>query len=107
MRIVLFSIVAAFLSLRPLEAQSPAAVFTQYCVTCHNARLKTAGVVLDPTEATHPGSNPEVWEKVIRKLRSAAMPPPGAPRPDQATYDSVASFLENELDETALLITVE
>src|SRR5262245_25069113 len=101
MRIVFFSIVAALISLTPLEAQSPAAVFTQYCVTCHNARLKTAGLVIDPTETTHPGSNPEVWEKVIRKLRSAAMPPPGAPRPDQATYDSVASFLEKELDEAA------
>ena len=67
---------------------APIAVFTQYCVTCHNAKLKTAGLVLDPSGITHAGANAEPWEKVIRKLRSAAMPPPGAPRPDQATYDS-------------------
>ena len=29
------------------------------------------------------------------------MPPPGAPRPDQATYDSLAGFLETELDRAA------
>src|SRR5436190_8044670 len=85
----------------PLQAQTPAAVFTQYCVTCHNARLKTAGLVIDPAETSRISANPEVWEKVIRKLRSATMPPPGAPRPDKATYDSVATFLESELDRSA------
>ena len=29
------------------------------------------------------------------------MPPPGAPRPDAATYDRVATFLETELDRAA------
>src|SRR5437016_7674310 len=85
----------------PLQAQTPAAVFTQYCVTCHNARLKTAGLVIDPAETGRVSSNAEVWEKVIRKLRSATMPPPGLPRPDKATYDSVAAFLESELDRAA------
>src|SRR5437762_12962652 len=85
----------------PLQAQTPAAVFTQYCVTCHNARLKTAGLVIDPAETSRVSANPEVWEKVIRKLRSATMPPPGAPRPDKATYDAVATFLETELDRAA------
>src|SRR5258708_338253 len=82
-------------------AQSPSALFTQYCVTCHNARLKTGGFVLDPAEAAHPSSNPEQWEKVIRKLRSFAMPPAGSPRPDEATYESVAAFLETEIDRAA------
>src|SRR5579862_2721519 len=78
--------------------RSPAAVINQYCVTCHNARLKTAGLVLDPSELARAGSNPELWEKVDRKLRSYAMPPAGAPRPDEATYQAVASYLETELD---------
>src|SRR5579871_6246014 len=68
------------------EASSPAAstqaMVAKYCVTCHNARLKTAGLVLEPGELTHVGSNPEQWEKVVRKLRTGAMPPTGAPRPD-------------------------
>jgi hypothetical protein len=42
-----------------------------------------------------------VWEKVVRKLRTAAMPPAGAPRPDAATYDSFATYLETELDRSA------
>jgi cytochrome c5 len=80
---------------------TPTAVFNQYCVTCHNARLKTADLVLDPAELTHVATNPEMWEKVIRKLRTNAMPPAGARRPDQATYDATASFLEAELDRAA------
>ncbi len=78
----------------------PAAVFTRYCVTCHNATLKTAGFDLNP-DMTQVAANAETWEKVIRKLRTNAMPPAGAPRPDQATYDATASFLETELDRAA------
>src|SRR6266850_1627818 len=85
----------------PAQAQTPAAVFTRYCVTCHNARLKTAGLAIDPADLSRVSANPELWEKVVRKLRSAEMPPAGAPRPDQATYDSVATFLETELDRSA------
>jgi hypothetical protein len=70
-------------------------------VTCHNARLKTAGLVIDPADVTRVSANPELWEKVIRKLRSAAMPPAGSPRPDKTTYDAVATFLESELDRAA------
>ena len=28
--------------------QQQAQVFTKYCTTCHNERLKTAGLVIDP-----------------------------------------------------------
>jgi mono/diheme cytochrome c family protein len=79
-------------------ATPPAEVFSQYCVTCHNARLKTAGIAIDPAELSHVSANPELWEKVVRKLRSTAMPPAGSPRPDQKTYDATATFLETELD---------
>jgi hypothetical protein len=71
-------------------------------VNCHNERAKTAGLVLDPAELTRVGENAEVWEKVVRKLRSNAMPPPGVSRPDPATYETMASFLEGELDRAAV-----
>jgi mono/diheme cytochrome c family protein len=80
---------------------APAAVMEQYCITCHNPRLKTAGLVIDAAELGRVGTNPELWEKVVRKLRSGAMPPLNAPRPDKPTYDSVSSFLETELDRAA------
>src|SRR5438270_4880197 len=99
-RILLFVTVILTLAASSF-GQTPSAVFTQYCVTCHNARLKTAGLVIDPAEAAHPSTNPAIWEKVVRKLRSASMPPPGSPRPDAAIYDSAATFLETELDRSA------
>jgi len=77
---------------------APGAVLGQYCVTCHNDRLKTAGFVIDPAQLNAVGEHAEAWEKVVRKLRTTSMPPAGAPRPDQATYDSVATALEGALD---------
>src|SRR5262245_5243822 len=48
----------------------------RYCATCHNDRLKTGGLSLDHVEVSRPDAEPEVWEKVIRKLRTGVMPPP-------------------------------
>ncbi len=73
----------------------------KYCVSCHNAKLKTANLMLDRTDAEHPANAAETWEKVIVKLRSRAMPPPKLPRPDNATYDKVAGWLEAEIDRAA------
>src|SRR5688572_13426447 len=81
----------------PASARSAAAL-KQYCVTCHNERLKTAGFVIDPAGLANVGAGAEHWEKVVRKLRTTSMPPAGAPRPDAATYDAVSSFLETALD---------
>ena len=58
----------------------------RYCVTCHNDRLKTANLALDTVDLTDPGSHSDLWEKVLRKLNTRAMPPLGATRPDEQTY---------------------
>jgi mono/diheme cytochrome c family protein len=73
----------------------------KYCVSCHNEKLKTAGLVLDRPALDRISSSAETWEKVIAKLRSRAMPPPKLPRPDNATYDKVAVYLESEIDRAA------
>jgi hypothetical protein len=73
----------------------------RYCITCHNEQLRTGGLALSALDITQAGSQPEVWEKVVRKLRTGAMPPAGMPRPDKATYDSLATFLEKQLDQAA------
>src|SRR5215470_6837370 len=70
----------------------------QYCVTCHNARLKTGGLVLETTALDRVAEDPTTWEKVVRKVRLGVMPPLGARRPDRATYDHTISWLEGELD---------
>ena len=84
----------------PSKASSgPQAVVNQYCVTCHNQRLRTAGLALDSLDAANPSANAEVWERVIGKLRAQSMPPPGRPRPDAGTYRSAASSLERAIDQ--------
>ena len=76
----------------------PRAFFDKYCVTCHNQKLRTAGLMLDTLDATKPAEHADVWETVITKLRAGSMPPPGIPRPNAETYRAVASTLEHELD---------
>src|SRR5262245_15379088 len=82
----------------PAPAAASAAVLQQYCATCHSERLKSGGLVIDPATVAKVGADADRWEKVVRKLRAQSMPPPGAPRPDAASYDRVATFLETELD---------
>ena len=73
----------------------------RFCVTCHNERLKTAGLTLDGLDVEQVATNPEVWEKVVNKLRTRSMPPAGRPRPDEGTYDTFASQLEAALDDVS------
>ncbi len=77
------------------------ATLDKYCVTCHNERAKTAGLTLDNLNLADVPSHAESWEKVIRKLRTGMMPPAGMPRPDHATSDGLASWLEREIDRAA------
>ena len=50
----------------------------QYCVTCHNERLKTGGLALDTLPLDRVAADAETWEKVVRKVRAGLMPPAGA-----------------------------
>lgn len=71
----------------------------RYCVTCHNERLKTAGLMLDEVDINDLGANAAVLEKVVRKLRSGQMPPAGVRRPDQPVLDAFAASLITALDD--------
>ena len=86
----------------PPSAVSPQrAILNRYCITCHNERLRTADLLLDKADVDKVSTSPEIWEKVVRKLRTRGMPPAGMPRPDNATYESLASYLETALDREA------
>ena len=76
-------------------------LFDRYCVTCHNERLQTAGLMLDRLDVSQVHANAETLEKVVRKLRSGQMPPEGRPRPDSETIDTFAGALEAALDHAA------
>ena len=77
------------------------ATIDRYCVSCHNTRLKTADLALDSLDLAAVGEHPEVWEKVVRKLRGGLMPPAGRPRPDPSTQDGLVAWLEKQLDTAA------
>src|SRR4051812_49421897 len=76
-------------------------LLTRYCVTCHNDKLKTAGLVIDPSGTSNVPAGADVWEKVIRKLRTGQMPPPGRPRPDNQQVQALATYLETAIDRDA------
>ena len=69
-----------------------------YCTSCHNERLKTAGLALDRISVGDVSSAADVWEKVVRKVRGGLMPPAGARRPDAPARDALVTWLETELD---------
>src|SRR5215470_15277559 len=83
------------------QAPAPRAALDRYCVTCHNQKTKTAGLMLDLMDVQKVADGAPTWEKVVQKLRTGAMPPPGAPRPDSGTYSSLAGYLATELDRGA------
>src|SRR5437773_10640016 len=87
------------------RTESPAArhraTLDRYCVTCHNDRLKTSNLSLEQLDLSTAGDHPEIWERVVRKLRAGVMPPPDIRRPSLADYDALRDFLESELDKRA------
>ena len=88
----------------PIPNEAHETLLQQYCITCHNERLSSRGTVpleLETATLTDVSANAELWEKVIRKLRTGSMPPLGRPRPDAAVSDGFASWLENEIDRVA------
>ena len=74
------------------------AMIDQYCVTCHNEKAKTAGLMLDKLDIDHAGEHAEAWERVVRKLRGGMMPPLGMPRPQQRDIDGLITWLQASLD---------
>jgi len=80
---------------------SQRALVDQYCVVCHSDKLKTGGLSLQSADMSNIPAGAETWEKVIHKVKLGAMPPQGMPRPDQASMDSFASWLETSIDRAA------
>ena len=73
-------------------------VLDKYCVACHSQRLRTAGLALEGMDVANPAARADVWERVIARLRAQSMPPAGMPRPDTATYQAIATWLEAAID---------
>jgi mono/diheme cytochrome c family protein len=82
----------------PAGAQAQLATMQQYCATCHNDRVKTAGVSFQGITPESIGQHADVFEKAVRKMRGRVMPPPGARQPGGAAIDSLVAYLEESLD---------
>src|SRR5438132_4710953 len=83
------------------SATAQRTLLDQYCVTCHNDKTKRANLTLEKLDLATVGDNPQLWEKVVRKLRAGVMPPPGMRRPALAEYEGLRDWLENEIDRKA------
>jgi mono/diheme cytochrome c family protein len=110
MRTALLWLVAAVLAVAGVAAQEPASpptpeyarLVNTYCVSCHNDRLKTAGLSLQTLDLATVPVHARVWENVARKLRSGEMPPANVrTRPDARVAEALANYLESTLDRAA------
>src|SRR5215813_2787252 len=93
---------AQSIGLMPVESQT--ALVKQYCSGCHNDSVKSGGMTLTQLDLAHTDSNPELVEKVIRKLKTGLMPPSTVTkRPDVQTVKAFVATLETQMDRLASL----
>jgi mono/diheme cytochrome c family protein len=85
----------------PAAVSADQALVNRYCAGCHSTRTRAGNLVLAGVDVAAAGSNPELWEKVVRKMRNGLMPPAGNPRPDEATYQQFLARLQHDLDTAA------
>lgn len=74
-----------------------------HCISCHNQKTQTAGVALEGLNYAKVGATADLWERVLRKVRTGQMPPPKAPHPEPAETTAFVSWLEGSLDRAAKL----
>lgn len=71
-----------------------------YCLDCHDSISNKANLDLEPLlddSITNP-ARLEIWENVIRRLRTRQMPPPDKDRPSHTQYQKVIEFLTSDID---------
>ena len=101
-KVLLLFVSAPLLFAWQQPAATQNALVKQYCVTCHNDKLKTAGISLEGLDIAKAGEDSAVWEKVLRKVSSSQMPPAGLPHPDAATAKAFTTYLQSNLDQYAV-----
>jgi tetratricopeptide (TPR) repeat protein len=73
-------------------------LFEGYCTSCHNAAGSASGLDFNFLNARNVSENSSMWETLLRRLRARRDPPANSPRPDEKTYRSAISRLEQALD---------
>ena len=91
----------------PLKTQAQASeelrvsTINQYCLACHNDSLSTANISFQSINLSDLSKHAGLSEKVLSQLRNRRMPPVEMPKPSDATYDQLVTWLETELDTLA------
>ena len=67
--------VGAVVALRLHSSQPQWQVVDGYCMGCHNEIDQAGGLAFEAVDRTDVAANTEVWEAVVRKLRTGLMPP--------------------------------
>jgi hypothetical protein len=86
---------------RRVSAEALNDIVKRYCQRCHSDALKRGNLTLASFDVGAATNSPDIAEKVIAKLRSGMMPPPGERRPRGDTLDALTFTLENQLDSAA------
>src|ERR1051326_8589107 len=75
------------------------------CAVCHNDKSKSqyANVTLEHYDVAAAAKDPELSERMIRKVRAGMMPPPNGPKPPAATLVALAERIESKVDAAAKL----
>ncbi len=84
----------------PLSTAEREQFIRHYCSDCHNAEDWAGSLAFDQLSSADLHSNPEVWEKVVRKLRVGMMPPQNAKgHPPPALRQAMIGSLVQQLDQ--------
>ncbi len=76
-------------------------LFDTYCLSCHAGEKPKGGLNLAAVEGDELSKHSQIWERVIRRLRTRTMPPVGKERPDETSYQAALTELEEILDRAA------
>ncbi len=94
-----------------LTADAEHDLFKRYCVGCHNEKAKASGVdssrklTIDTIDFHDVHKSADKLELIVRKMRAGMMPPANVRRPEPKVYKAMITWLENELDRTAVPYT--
>ncbi len=77
--------------------KSVAPILQKSCTPCHNEQMLQAGFNAAAfLSAATMHTQREAWEKILQKIKSGEMPPPGLPRPTPPQVEALAKVLEGE-----------
>jgi len=74
-----------------------AAFFESHCLACHSGEQPEGGLGLDRLQRAGVLEHARQWTKVLKMVRTGAMPPEGEPRPPQEKRLAVADWIQAEL----------